>query len=129
MWRLVVTAHLPYHGIAVLLVVPEGVVAPRRLSGGGEDTKLIVGCALDDFFAPVAEDVALECRRLLGAVVGICSCHVCNDSPVVLAYGSFVERLFLQVTVPVDSEIHAKTILSEDIFHISRHATDGILVS
>ena len=36
---------------------------------GGEDTKLIVGCALDDFFAPVAEDVALECRRRLGAII------------------------------------------------------------
>ena len=70
MRRLVVATHLPYHRVAILMVVPQGVVAVFRRSRCGIDADAVVGSAHDDFLTPVAKDVALIARGSLRVVVG-----------------------------------------------------------
>ena len=68
--RLVVTAHLPTDGLPVLHVVQQGIVAPARRDGCGvDDQRLVVGGRVDDFLAPVSENVGLEGRCALRPVV------------------------------------------------------------
>ena len=62
MRRLVVTAWLPYHRIAILMIVPQRVVAPRSWSGSGIDADIVTTRALYHFLTPVAEHIALETR-------------------------------------------------------------------
>ena len=68
--RLVVAAHLPYHCIAVLMVVPKGIVAPLCCRRRRVNADVAIGGAHDDFLAPVAENVALEAGRPLCVVIG-----------------------------------------------------------
>ena len=72
--RLVVTHTLPYHGIAVLVVVPECVEAMLCWSNGCVDAKVcVVACAEHHLLAPVAEDVACSAWVVLRVVVHLAS--------------------------------------------------------
>ena len=59
MWWLVVAHAFPYHALPVLVVVPQGVVAPAGGNVGCVYAYIFIVCrARDDFLAPVAEHVA-----------------------------------------------------------------------
>ena len=124
--RLVVAAHLPHHGVAVLGVVPQCVVAPRGLLGGGIDTELIVGGAHDDFLAPVAQYVALIAGSGLRAVVGQSARQVPRTSGVEAGNVS-VEEFFAEVAVPIDTEVHADVRAYSHMFIID--CADGQVVT
>ena len=68
-WRLVVAVHLPYHGVAVLLVREQRTIAILGRVCSGVDAYLVVGRTCHDFLTPVAKDVALKARCGLGVVV------------------------------------------------------------
>ena len=71
---LVVAYTLPYHSVAVLVVVPECVEAMFRCSNGGVDAKIgVVTCAEHHLLAPVAEDVARGAWVVLRVVVHLAS--------------------------------------------------------
>ena len=135
MGRLVVAAHLPYHGLAVLHVVPQGVVAPRRGVGGREDAELVVTGAHDDLLAPVAKDIALIRRRALGVVIGHRPCQSLDQAPAIFVdtTGSvlavrIVEALLEQVAVPVDAHVVGQTRFGEASDVVVGHAADGLVV-
>ena len=118
-WWLVIAAHLPYHGLAVLHVVPQRIVAPNGRRGGGINPDIVVGSTHDDFLAPVTEDVTLIAGRSLGVIIGHRPRQRSNQSLAILidtACGilaiDVVERFLLQVTIPVDA-------------HVLRHITLG----
>ena len=66
---LIIAAHLPYHGIAVLHVVPKRVVTPFRGNCCRIDANSIIRGTRYDFLTPVAQDVALITRCRLGVIV------------------------------------------------------------
>ena len=112
MGRLVVAAHLPHHTVAVLVVVPQRVVTPRRGNGSGIDADIIVARTHDELLAPVAHDVAHEAGSTLGVVVGhrtfqhpgIARARLIDGTCGILAVG-VVEGLLLQVAIPVAAEV------------------------
>ena len=60
MGRLVVAAHLPYHCLTVLVVVPKRVITPRGIVGGGVDSECtVISSPENELFTPVAQDIAL----------------------------------------------------------------------
>ena len=116
-WRLVIAVHLPYHGVAVLLVREQCAVAVFGGVCGGVDTYLVVGRTCHDFLSPVAEDVTLEAGRSLGVVVtqrtveGLdVACTVFMDAEGGVAHLSAVERFFQKVAVPIDAEVQIEVI-------------------
>ena len=130
---LVVTTHLPYHGIAVLVVVPERVVAPFGGGGCRVDAD-VVGCsAHDDFLAPVTEDVALVARCTLGVVVRHRTLANVDRTPApVFGYTSLcvlaievVEGLRAEVAVPVDAEVGVHASGIETWYSTVGHKADG----
>ena len=110
MRRLVVSAWLPYHRIAVLMIVPQRVVAPRSRSGRGIDADIVATRALYHFLTPVAEHIALETRSSLGSVVRKGTHKSFQSTLSWLGYLCIIEALLLQVAIPVDTEVHAQTI-------------------
>ena len=114
--RLVVAAHLPYHRLTILHVMPECVVTPFCGDGGGVDTDLVVGSTHHYLFAPVTEDVALVAWCCLGIIVCQRACKRCDgiacsrliDTSGRIACACPVEGLFKQVSVPVDAEVHVE---------------------
>ena len=110
MRRLVVSAWLPYHRIAVLMIVPQRVVAPRSRSGRSIDADIVATRALYHFLTPVAEHIALETRSSLGSVVGKGTHKSFQSTLSWLGYLCIIEALLLQVAIPVDTEVHAQTI-------------------
>ena len=132
MGRLVVAAHLPDHGLTILHVVPERIVAPRRGRAGGIDADVVLRSAHDDLFAPVAEDVALEAGGCLGVVVGQRASQrldgttaILEDDAIAVAHLTTVKGLFLQVTVPVDAHVKRHTIAGQRVNMVIGDATDG----
>ena len=114
--RLVVTAHLPHHGLAVLGVVPQRVVAPGGRVGGGIDAYVAAGGAQHQFLAPVAQQVALVAGSGLGVVVGLGAVHGLQhtlaefeDTGGGVARIDTVHGLLEQVAVPVDAEVEVET--------------------
>ena len=111
--RLVVAVHLGNHGVAILMVVEQRVVAPCGGGGGGVDADVAGRGAHHHLLAPVAEDVGLKARRGLGRVVGErageggdgCRAAVFVDAACALRHSGTVERFLLQVAVPVDAEV------------------------
>jgi hypothetical protein len=84
----------------------------RRDDGRVDSQFLVVGGSLDQFLAPVAQDVGAEHRGGLGAVVGHASFGGENRVhralfPVPLGDDVAVEELAEQVAVPPDGEIGA----------------------
>ena len=73
----------------------------------------------DDFLAPIAEDVGLQVRRVLGAVarrrvaivVRILTANVeaSGATAVPTVYRRSIEELLLQVAIPEDAEVHRCT--------------------
>ena len=112
MGRLVVAAHLPHHGLAVLVVMPEGVVAPWGFHVGREYADVVVGRAHDHFLAPVAEHIALVAGRSLGVVVGhgafkdgyLAGLGLHDVAGSVLAV-AIVERFLAEVAIPINAHI------------------------
>ena len=66
---LIVATWLPYHTIAILMIVPQRVVTPLGWFGGGIDADVVIGSTLDNFLAPVTKDITLIARCCLGTVV------------------------------------------------------------
>ena len=122
--RLVVAAHLPHHSVAVLVVVPQRVVAPSSGGGGRVDADVVGCCAHDDLLAPVAKDVALEAGGGLGIVVGQgtatgiygCPRTILGDGALGVLAIHAIECLLAQVAIPVDAEVgvYATAIESAD---------------
>ena len=67
----VVAVHLGYHGVAILGIMQQCVIAMfRRYSGGIDAYALVVGGTHNYLFTPIAKDVALETGGSLGVVIG-----------------------------------------------------------
>ena len=116
--RLVISVHLPDDGIAVLVVMPQGIVAPCGGSGGGIDADVVVFGAHHHLLAPVAEEVGLQTGRCLGVVVGQRTREVGNDTASIFDNDTLrviasrtVERLLAEVAVPVDAEVLGDMVL------------------
>ena len=122
--RLVVAAHLPHHGVAVLVVVPQRIVAPLRLLRCGVDAYIIIRGTHDNLLAPVAKDVALIAGSALRVVVGHRTGTGIDSRPrAILGYAAFgvlaidvVEGFLAEVAVPVDAEVgvHARCFKPAD---------------
>ena len=115
---LVISVHLCDHRIAILMVVPEGIVAPVGRDGGGIDTYVVVVGAHHHLLAPVAEEVGLQTGRCLGVVVGQRTREVGNDTASIFDNDTLrviasrtVERLLAEVAVPVDAEVLGDMVL------------------
>ena len=93
---LVVTIHLGDHGIAVLVVVQQCVVAPLGGGGGGKDANLALGGAQHNLLAPVTKDVGLNAGGGFGAVVGVylLEFYECR-ALTIFGHGDVVEELLL----------------------------------
>ena len=117
MRRLVVAHRLPYHGLAVLMVVPESVVTPFGNHISSVHAYIfIISRTNYDFLAPVAEDVAGSRGRILrpvavGRAVGckddaaVAFEHTCSSLTAVSAVEAFLQ----EVAVPVDAEVVGKS--------------------
>ena len=131
--RLVVATHLPHHRIAILMVVPEGVVAILRRCRRGIDADTVVGCAHDDFLAPVPKDVALIARGALRVVVSHgtstcvdrCPTTIFRHASLGVLSVEIVESLRTKVAIPIDAEVGVYTCGGESIDWVVIHQTDG----
>ena len=118
MRRLVVAHALPYHGVAVLLVVPEGVDAVGGGNGCSVDAQSAVAlCAHDEFLTPVAEDVGDGSGVVLGTVAGVAASGGEESSSAGLVDGTFasgaaraVHDLVEEVSVPVDALVEVAPV-------------------
>ena len=108
--RLVVTAWLPYHRIAILMIVPQRVVAPRSRSRSGIDADIVATRSLYHFLTPVTKDITLIARGSLGTIVGISTRECCQRSDSWFGNSNIVEALLLQVTIPIDTEVLSQSV-------------------
>ena len=107
---LIVATWLPYHTIAILMIVPQRVVTPLGWLSSGIDADVVIGSTLDNLLTPVAKDITLITRCSLGAIVGISTLHLCNSSNTRFGYLCIIEALLQEVTIPINTEVHAKSI-------------------
>ena len=125
--RLVVAHALPYHGIAVHVVVPEG---GQAVVGGPVAHEYTQGVATGDYhlFAPVAEDVSHGTRIILRTVVHIActeeyATHIYLIHLGSLAQAGRVEYLFAKIAIPVNATVEVEAIGTRD--HLIGHEADS----
>ena len=107
---LIVAARLPYHAIAILMIVPQRIVTPLGWLIGGVDADIVVGCSLDNLLTPIAKDITLVARCCLGAIVGISTKESSYCSHTRLSYLCIIKTLLQKITIPINTEVHAKSI-------------------
>ena len=107
---LIVAARLPYHAVAILMIVPQRIVTPLGWLIGGVDADVVIGSTLDNLLTPVAKDITLITRCSLGTIVGISTEEGSYRSFTRLSYLCIIEALLQEVTIPINTEVHAKSI-------------------
>ena len=134
---LVVSTHLPYHSVTLLVVIPHRVNAPWGLDGRGVDAYLIVSRAHNELMTPVTEDVAHEARGSLSPVVCqrtlkrlYLTLIIFIDSAwLIIIVGSVSIICFLaKVTIPVTVEVLRHSIGTITSYMFIGHETDWIII-
>ena len=116
---LVVATHLPYHSLAILVVVPQRGDTPVGGNGRGIDTDFVILGTGDYLLPPVAEDVTLIAGCPLRVVVGHRALQglyhalsiFINSNCRVLALTRIVLGFLQQVSIPVDAEVLGDIVL------------------
>ncbi len=133
---LIVSAHLPNHGLTVLMVVPQSVVSPFCLYICGINTDIIVGRTHYHFLTPVTENISLIARCALGIIVGHTSLesgyrafsHLIYSTGGILPVG-IVKSLGAKVSVPIYTEILCYVALGPSRYGRMCHRTYKTAVS
>ena len=129
MGRLVVAVHLGLHGVAILLVGEQRGHAVLGGNGGGVDAHVARFGARHNLLTPVAEDVGLQARCGLGAVVGQGARQGDGALVLKLVDAGGVVVLVEQVAVPIDAEHVAEPIaVGQTLGMLGSDGADGPVV-